>query len=1075
MDDRLQKVEELFHAALVLDLNQRDAFLSQASLATPEIIAQVRVLLQAHERAGNFLEAKPILTGLPFAALSESLLGQEIGHFKILSWLGSGGMGEVYLAEDTKLRRKVAIKSLGAVAVLADQSNKRLLREARAAAKLDHPNICSIYEIREDADRVFIVMQYIEGETLSSKLESQALGLSESLEVAIQIAEALAAAHGEGIIHRDIKPQNVVINRQGQVKVLDFGLAKMIGGDQNHEAAADPDSLISRENAIAGTPMYMSPEQVKGQHLDSRSDLFSLGVLLFECVTGRRPFSGGSAAEIFANVVHLDPPAASTFNPLIPPELDGLLFKALAKEAGERYISAGDMLVDLRRIRNVLPAAVELRRALPADRPRLQQRIITAIPSRFSRRGYLKIAALVAAVALLTVVWRALHLWPVAASQPSREALQWYESGTNAISWAAYYQATRALERAIRLDNRFALAHARLAEAWAELDYTERAKDELLLATALSRNGEALSQADSLYLDAMVATSRRDFKGAVAIYQTIAEQAAASEKQRAYLDLGRAHERNEDSQKALQSYLQATASDPRYAPAFLRLGNLYGRKHELKPAIEAFDAAEALYQDMGNQEGVAEVLYCRGALFNQMDRSAEAQAPLEKALAIADSSTLVSKHQQIKTRLQLSSVHYTEGHRAQAQQYATQAIELARDDQLENLAVSGLIELGNTYFIGGEYEEAKKYFRQASEFASQSRGRYNEARARLSLGSLLIQQNNPDEGLPLVEQAMVFYQQGGYYKEAVQAVSLLGRCYGQRGDYELALQSYQQQLDLAEQAGDQSQTALAHISLGSVLGFFQERYPEALTHFDESYRINTALGVRGSAGYDLVSRGSALWPVGRYEDAQAALIQAYAIAQNADSQDKYLMAWVCLFNARIALSKGRLDLARARGEQAFELSEASFKDIAVQAKMTLGLAEALAGRSDKGRLLCEAALDEATALRNPRYTSEALLALAEVLLICGDVHQALDKATAAQSSFARFGQQASEWQAAIIAAQAAYRAGEQPAAGQYIARALEILPLLEQRWGAEAYDGFLTRPDVQRHRRQLDQVLAASQ
>jgi serine/threonine protein kinase len=1071
-DDRLQKVEELFHAALLLDLNQRDEFLSQASASDPEIIAQVRALLKAYEQAGSFLDATPAFSDSAFGVQPELLLGQEIGHFKILSLLGSGGMGEVYLAEDTKLRRQVAIKALRAGALKTDQANKRLLREARAAANLDHPNICSIYEIREDADRVFIIMQYIEGETLSSKIENQRLNLSESLDVAIQIAEALSAAHDHGIIHRDIKPQNVVINRQGQVKVLDFGLAKVIEHDQMTGAAGKFDSLITEENAVIGTPMYMSPEQVRGVRLDSRSDLFSLGVLLFECVTGRQPFSGNSVAEIFANVIHLDPQLASTFDPLIPPQLDAVLSKALAKEAGERYLSASDMLTDLRQIQVILPTNVQMLPAPPNRRLRRLPVIAAPITSKLPRSRYLK-AAMLAVVVLLPVLWLALHLWPASTNQLSLEARQWYESGTNAISWSAYYQATRALERAIKLDNRFALAHARLAEAWSELDYTEKAKDELLLATSLTRNGESLPQADSLYLDALVATSRRDFAGSVEIYKQMAEQAAASEKQRAYLDLGRAHEKNEDSERALESYLQATKYDPRYAPAFLRLGSLYGRRQDLKNAAEAFNAAEAIYQDMGNLEGVAEVLYRRGTLFNSVDQTAEAQAQLEKALNIAD--TLASKHQQIKTMLQLSSVYYTAGQAARAEEVATQAIELARNDHLENLTASGLIELGNTYFIRGEYEEAKKYFRQAIEFAGQSKGRHNEARARLSLGSLFMQQNNPDEGLPLVEQAMTFYQQGGYRKEASQAVSLLGRCYAQRGDYDAALRTYQQQLDLAEQAGDQSQIAFAHIGMGSVLGFYQERFPEALKHLDESYKINTSLGARSNAGYDLVSRGGILWPVGRYDEAQAALGQAYAIAQNPDANDKYLMAWVYLFKARIALSKGRLDVAEERGQQALDLAKAQFKDITVQAKYTLGVADARAGRPGRGKLLCEAAVDEAASLHNPRYTSEALLSLAEVLLVSGDSHQALEKATEAQASFARFGQPASEWQALIITAQAAWRDGDKQAAGQYAARALDLLPMLEQRWGAEAYNGFLTRPDVQRRRQLLDQLLAANQ
>jgi serine/threonine protein kinase/Tfp pilus assembly protein PilF len=1073
-DDRLQKVEELFHAALMLDSHERDEYLSRASAsAAPDLIAQVRSLLQAYEQAGDILDRQPAFTNSIIGSQHQSLVGQEIGHFKILSLLGKGGMGEVYLAEDTRLRRKVAIKLLPAGSIFIAQANKRLLREARAIALLDHPNICSIYEIREEADRVFIVMQYVEGDTLFSRMEKQPFSLGEALDVAIQIAEALSAAHDSGIIHRDIKPQNVIINRQGQVKVLDFGLAKVIESTEETSAVEKFDSLITGENAIIGTPVYMSPEQARGAHLDSRSDLFSLGALLFECVTGQKPFAGDSLAEIFANIIHLHPQPASTFNPAIPAQLDAVLVKALAKEASERYLSAGEMLTELRHVRDTLLPDIRVQVAPAKNRAYRLQEMAVTISSHLQQSRYRKLVTIAGVIIVLSVLWFSLRLWTASPNQPSAEARQWYESGINAIRWEAYYQATRALERAVKLDNNFALAHARLAEAWLELDYTDKAKDELVLATSLIRNRQALSETDSLYLDALIATSQRDFASAVGIYQKIADQAVASEKQQALLDLGRAQEKNDDTKKATESYLQAIKYDTQYAPAFLRLGILYGRQQDVKKSNEAFDQAEAIYQDLGNSESRAEVLYRRGALFNDIDKPAQAREQLEKAFDIT--RTIPSKHQQIKILLQLSSVSYSEGNTTQAQDYATQAIEMAQKDRLENLTVSGLIELGNTYFIRGEYETAKKYFRQAIEFAGQSKGRHNEARGLLSLGSLLIQQNNSDEGLPLIEQAMDFYRQGGYRREAMQAVSLLGRCYGQKGEYDAALRAYEQQLELAMQSDDQSQIAYAHIGIGSVLGFFQERYPEALVHFEESYKINTSLGATINAGYDLASRGSVLWPVGRYEEAQAALNQAYALAQNSDNPDKYLIAWIYLFKARIALSKNRFNVAQQQAQQALELAATQFKDIAVQARYTLGQALALGGLPAQSKRLCEEAVEEAGGLHNPRYTSEAILFLAEVLLATGDSRTALEKAAQAQTGFARLGQQTSEWLALTVAAQAAYREGDRQLAGKYASQAMDLLPKLEQIWGTQGYNGFLSRPDIQKRRQQLDDLLAAIQ
>lgn len=1068
--DRLQKAEELFHAALLLSINERNQLLSEASQSDPDIVDEVRSLLLAYEQAGSFLDANPIFIDSAIGAPYTSLSGQEVGHFKILSLLGKGGMGEVYLAEDTKLRRKVAIKAFSAETIKKDQANKRLMREARAAANLDHPNICSVYEMREEQGRVLMIMQYIEGEPLSSKIENKALNLRESLDIAIQIADALSEAHRHGIIHRDIKPQNVILTSQGQVKVLDFGLAKILTPYQSTGDERMSGSLITEENVIMGTPIYMSPEQAKGEYVDYRSDLFSLGSLLFECVTGCQPFSGGSIAEIFANILHSNPRPASTFNPIIPPQLDAVLSKALAKEASQRYASASEMLTELRSIRGSLATNVQAVLMPPQTPSGKLQEMVSTISSNLRRSNYLKITATVLTVILLSFLLITFYFRSDSHNQISSEAKQWYEQGMNDMRWESYYQATRALERAVKLDSNFALSHARLAEAWSELDYTEKAKNELLLATSMIRNRESLSNMDSLYIDALIATSQRNFAGAVEIYKQIAELAADSEKQRAYLDLGRAHEKNEDHEKALESYLQSIKYDPRYAPAFLRLGRLYSQNQDIKNAFHSYDEAEEIYQDTGNQEGVVTALYYRGALFNSIEKTTEARANLEKALKIAE--LLTSKHQQIKTMLELSSVSYTEGNSAQAQEYATQAITLARQDNLENLTAGGLIELGNTYFIRGEYEEAKKYFKQASEFAGQAKGRHNEARALLSLGSVFIQLNSTDEGLPLVKQSMEFYEQGGYRQEALQALFLLARCYSQKGDYDEALSAYQQQLYLAEQMADRAQMAFAHIGMGSLLGFLKERYPEALTHFNESYKINTSMGAKLKAGYDLASQGSALWPIGNYDEAEAAFNQAYSIAQNPDNTDKYLTAWICLFKARMALSKGRLDIAKEKGRQALDLSKIQFRDITVQAKFILGLAEALSGQSAKGKALGEEARVEAANLNNPRYTSEATLFLAEISLASGDFHNALERALDAQASFALFGQQASEWQAFTIAAQSAYHQGNRQAAKEYASAAADLLSQLEQRWGEAAYNGFLMRPDVQKRRKQIDQLLA---
>src|SRR5215208_654712 len=340
-------------------------------------------------------------------------------------------MGEVYLAEDTKLKRKVAIKSLPARLMGNDQAKKRLIREARAAAMLNHPNICPIYEIGEEADHSFIVMQYIEGDTLSSKLKRKEVRLSESVDIAIQIAAALSSAHSSGIIHRDIKPQNIIITPDGKVKVLDFGLVKILPHSEASEAEPESHGSLTQAGAILGTAAYMSPEQVKSAPLTASSDLFSLGALLYECITCQPAFSGDSVMEICAQVIHVNPPPPSQFNDLVPPELDRIILKALAKDTGRRYQSALEILADLRKVFDALQAEVHRR---PPGLPSIAARIKTSLTSRSFLSSNHLISGLLALLVVTLALWAGFYLMRSSPHQPSPDAQRLYEMGKNALS-----------------------------------------------------------------------------------------------------------------------------------------------------------------------------------------------------------------------------------------------------------------------------------------------------------------------------------------------------------------------------------------------------------------------------------------------------------------------------------------------------------------------------------------------------------------------------------------------------------------------------------------------------------------
>jgi len=288
---------------------------------------------------------------------------QSISHYRIISKLGAGGMGEVYLGEDTRLGRKVAIKLLPLRSLRDEHARRRLLREAQAAATLDHPNICSIYEIGEESGTNFIVLQYIEGETLAKRISRKPVELTEALEIAVQIADALAEAHSRGIIHRDIKPHNIMLSARGQVKVLDFGLAKIIEERGYTDSIAPTQNLLSEPGMMIGTVPYMSPEQVQGQPVDVRSDIFSFGVVLYELFGGVQPFASENSASTISSILTRDPPPLARYSHEIPLELERIVSKALAKDPESRYQTIKDMLIDLKRLKQQFAFETELERS----------------------------------------------------------------------------------------------------------------------------------------------------------------------------------------------------------------------------------------------------------------------------------------------------------------------------------------------------------------------------------------------------------------------------------------------------------------------------------------------------------------------------------------------------------------------------------------------------------------------------------------------------------------------------------------------------------------------------------------
>ncbi len=385
--ERWKKIEEVLQSALQRPPDQRDEFVHQACSGDPALEQEIRSLLVSDQRAAGFLQRAAIEIAARAAIQSANsqakhpllpVEGQLISHYRVLSKLGSGGMGVVYEAEDVRLGRRVALKLLPENLARDHKALERFEREARAASSLNHPSICTIYEVEEHAQQPVIVMERLEGESLKDRIRTGPLPLEDVLEFGIQTSDALGAAHQKNIIHRDIKPANIFIVAGGRVKILDFGLAKVISTPTHEEPGADS---LTAEGVIPGTTAYMSPEQVKGEDLDGRSDLFSLGVVLYEMATGKRPFAGKNAILMMDAILNARPIVPSQSNTALPAELDAIIIRALEKKPDARYQHASELRTDLQRLKrdSDTPKAVVRTTALTSPKRKRWKLVVPAV------------------------------------------------------------------------------------------------------------------------------------------------------------------------------------------------------------------------------------------------------------------------------------------------------------------------------------------------------------------------------------------------------------------------------------------------------------------------------------------------------------------------------------------------------------------------------------------------------------------------------------------------------------------------------------------------------------------------
>jgi serine/threonine-protein kinase len=793
--ERLRLVEELFHGALERAPNEQAAFLAEASAGDETLRREVESLLAAHEQTTNGLEEAVGGLAAEWAEEQKPRAAgpRRLGPYKLLSLLGKGGMGEVHLAHDTRLGRKVALKLLPPEFTDHKDRLRRFEQEARAASSLNHPNIITIYEIGQVDDTHFIASEFVEGQTLRRRLNSGQVTLRDALDLAIQVAGALAAAHAVGVTHRDIKPENLMVRPDGLVKVLDFGLAKLT----EPRAVLAADALTAPEaqtepGVVMGTARYMSPEQARGQELDGRTDIFSLGAALYEMIAGQPPFDGATTIDTLAAMLNQEPAPLTQYNDAVPEELDRIVSKALRKDREERYQSAGELLADLKDLRQELELEARLARSdgrlgvttTPRQRPGQKTSRIevtqtgarqavraTAGFKQFFSRVKSRRTGLIGAIVALALA--ALAGFGYLSGKDPREVnslavLPFVNSGADPeveylcdglteslINRLSQLSRLKVMSRgaAFRYKGRDVDARAVGQELGVEVVLTGKVTqrgDELLIQVDLvdttdnsqiwgerysrRRAGvlaeEEIAQEISLRLRPELSAGERQ--------RLVRRYTANTEAYHLYLH-GRYiwnKRRRQDYPKAIEYYNQALEKDPAYALAYVGLADCYVLGAGAASGAEAFSKAKAAaLKALEIDETLAEAHATLGAvkMFYEWDLRA---AETEFKRAIALSPNYPSAYQWYADALTVTG-------------RAEEALgQMRQAQELDPLALSVIRDAGRIYYYTRRFEEAARHCRKALELDP---GFYP---AVMTLGDTLLQQKNYREAVANYQRAV---------------------------------------------------------------------------------------------------------------------------------------------------------------------------------------------------------------------------------------------------------------------------------------------------------------------------------
>src|SRR6266536_2321190 len=844
--ERWQQINDLFQSATELPPKERAAFLNEACHGDKSLRREVESLLASYERAANFIES-PAYEVAPELLTNDTpgrLVGELIGHYRIESLIGVGGMGEVYLARDEQLGRKVALKLLPESLTANEAQLSRFKTEARAASALNHPNILTVYEIGADANRQFIATEFIEGMTLRASLARARMNLRDALEIAVQVASALAAAHETGVVHRDIKPENIMLRPDGYAKVLDFGIAKLTEQQprsDSHEVGTTT-VLQTAPGLVLGTARYMSPEQTRGQTLDARSDIWSLGVVIYEIVGGISPFPGETPSDCIASILKTEPPPLSTVLPDVPVKLQSIVQKALRKDRDERYQTINEMLTDLRDLKREL----ETEGSSPQTKARTQ--LILGKIKRHRRGALLAVAAAILAAAALGYHFyfvapapapneKSIAVLPFAdLSQArdqeyfcdgiheeiltrlskirdlkviSRTSTQRFKSAPkNLPEIAKQLGVANILEGTVQKADNQVRVHVQLISA---------RNDSHLWADKYDRKLTDIFGVESEIAKAVADTLRAKLSGseqrAIATRPTENSEAHQLYLKGTYFSNKRT---GSDFRTAIDYFKDAIGQDPNYALAYAGLADAY--------------ALLSLYGGEGSQETVSQAKAAARKALELEDTLPEAHNSLGLVLALYDFDFAQSK-KEFERAIELNPNYATAHHQfgnmnlTMVGEFERAIAEGKRALELDPLSLIINADLGQNFLLARRYDEAIDQFRKT--LAMDPRFYY----ARWSLGEALQMRGQ-------LGDALAEYQKAADITDDPMVVALLAQGYAKTGQREKAWELLSQLEQLARRRYVGPFTfALVHLALGEK--------EKAIDDLERAYRERADPGIVG--------------------------------------------------------------------------------------------------------------------------------------------------------------------------------------------------------------------------------------